>query len=127
LSEQCAHPPPALDALRKQHKGRVLDDWLQRQVRDLTARLSSSAQSSEEDRKLLARFTVAARMLPAASLEAQEEQQAVVTEEICAACQTQLTMRWDEHQNDFGWAKCQNGHVWRKYRPDFIVRSPNSS
>jgi hypothetical protein len=127
LSEQCAHPPPALDALRKQHKGRVLDDWLQRQVRDLTARLSSSAQSSEEDRKLLARFTVAARMRPAASLEAQEEQQAVVTEEICAACQTQLTMRWDEHQNDFGWAKCQNGHVWRKYRPDFIVRSPNSS
>ncbi len=123
LSEQCAHPPPALDALRKKHKGRVLYDWLQRQLSDLTPRLSSSPQPTEEDRKLLTRFSVAARMLPAASFEAQEEQQVVVTEETCAACQAQLTMRWDEHQNDFGWAKCQNGHVWRKYCLDFIVRS----
>lgn len=35
-----------------------------------------------------------------------------VTEDHCAACQTQLTLSGDESQQDFGWARCQNGHVW---------------
>ena len=36
----------------------------------------------------------------------------LTTEEVCAACQTQLTLSWSEDQHDFGWARCKNGHVW---------------
>ncbi|SNX84455.1 uncharacterized protein MEPE_03164 [Melanopsichium pennsylvanicum] len=30
----------------------------------------------------------------------------------CAACDTPLTLSSDEAQSNFGWAKCQKGHVW---------------
>ncbi|SJX62958.1 uncharacterized protein SRS1_13782 [Sporisorium reilianum f. sp. reilianum] len=38
--------------------------------------------------------------------------QSVMTDEQCAACNTQLALSWNEQRQYFGWAKCQKGHVW---------------
>lgn len=42
----------------------------------------------------------------------QTQSNSMETEESCAACQAELTLSWDESRPDFGWAKCQQGHVW---------------
>ncbi|SPO25530.1 uncharacterized protein UTRI_03049_B [Ustilago trichophora] len=40
------------------------------------------------------------------------QSQDAATDESCAACQTPLTLSWDKDQDNFGWARCRNGHVW---------------
>lgn len=121
-----------LSTLSKRHKVRVLSQWLQIWLQDLTQKLSKE-QASDEDQKLLLRLLTAGRMLPgadprllnectaassalnttqASSVPAQDG--AILTDESCAACGTQLTLSWDDHEQAFGWAKCQSGHVWRE-------------
>ncbi len=122
--------------LMQQHRSGILGEWLQKWLLELTPQLSE-AQTTGQDRKVLHRLAIAGRMLPqagarladastraltalsssqgASDLESKQQDGAILTDESCAACETQLTISWDHEQQDFGWAKCQSGHVWRKY------------
>lgn len=123
--------PSELDVLSKQHKASILSDWLKRWIPDLTERISGDG-TPEHDRRLLLRLSTASHMIPNAETqlldacraaisalgaepEAQEPGSSTLTDETCAACETRLSISWDDTQQDFGWAKCQTGHMWRKY------------
>lgn len=129
LEVSSPHEPSTVDTLMKLHKASVLGEWLGRWLPDLLQ--ITTEGTTEQDRQLLLRLSIAARMLPTpptalletctAAFAALNSPQydselnkgvPIPTDENCAACEAQLTLSWNEQQQGFGWAKCQAGHVW---------------
>lgn len=95
----------ALESLKLQYRASILREWIHRWTSDLSQRPTTN----DEDQRLLSRLSAADRLLSDAS---QRSAGAMATDENCAACQSQLSLSWDEQRQDFGWTKCQKGHVW---------------
>lgn len=105
-----------LSRLMKQYKESVLSKWIQDWHTELSR--SFSMQATDQDKELLARLAYAVRMLTPGThwvpgLPFQRRAlKPLPTNESCGACDTQLTMQWDDDEQSFGWARCQNGHIW---------------
>lgn len=94
-----------LEGLKVQYRASILKEWIHRWTSDLSQRPPTDA----EDQRLLSRLSAADRLLSNAS---ERSSGAIATDENCAACDSQLSLSWEEQRQDFGWTRCQSGHVW---------------
>ncbi|KAF6767485.1 Transcription factor IIIC, putative zinc-finger [Kalmanozyma brasiliensis GHG001] len=105
LDDLLSDKAPQMETLKKQYRASVLRSWIHRWRSDLSQRSSTD----DENQRLLSRLTAAFNLLPDA---AQHTTGVTPTDETCAACQSPLTLSWDDQRQDLGWTKCSRGHVW---------------
>lgn len=115
LSAVEQHWRPLLDASAADDKNESLNLTQVRNAKErllylLTLRLDSSSTSQPASLSTLKKRHK--ELILRDWLKKSGQSQDAATDESCAACQTQLTLSWDKDQDDFGWARCQNGHVW---------------